>query len=135
MNFTGFSTSGCRLWCTGQVSAARSSASRRGWSAFTGSVSSHVSRAIRRGGYYVMQPGQRTHLTPDPEVFPNLERLVRFEVNREGERGDEVPACASLYRTLVAGGSQPEGYLLDQETSWPGALQQLLNRPERLNAI
>jgi len=88
--------------------------------------------AIRRSGYYVLPPGMRNHLSPDPAAFPNLERFVRFEVNREGERGDEVPRCDGLYRILVAGGSQPEGYLLDQKTNWPGALQQLLNRPEHL---
>ena len=91
--------------------------------------------AIRRSGYYVLPPGLRTHLAPDPEVFPNLERFVRFEVNREGERGDDVPACRGLYRILVAGGSQPEGYLLDQKTNWPGALQQVLNGPEHLAAF
>lgn len=91
--------------------------------------------AIRRSGYYVLPPGLRNHLAPDAEVFPNLERFVRFEVNREGERGDAVPACRGLYRILVAGGSQPEGYLLDQETNWPGALQQVLNRPEHLAAL
>jgi hypothetical protein len=32
----------------------------------------------------------------------------------------------------VLGGSQPEGYLLDQPTTWPGALQRLLNRPDAL---
>jgi hypothetical protein len=33
---------------------------------------------------------------------------------------------------VVMGGSQPEGYLLDQGTFWPGALQHLLRAPERL---
>ena len=90
---------------------------------------------IRRSGYYVLPPGMRNHLSPDPAAFPNLERLVRFEVNREGERGDDVPRGEGLYRILVAGGSQPEGYLLDQKTNWPGALQVLLNRPEHLAAL
>jgi hypothetical protein len=40
-----------------------------------------------------------------------------------------------VYRILVAGGSQPEGYLADQYTSWPGALQHLLERPDRLHAL
>ena len=92
-------------------------------------------RAIQRGGYYVLQPGLRVRLQPDPEVFPNLERVVRFEVNREGERGDDVPRGRGLYRMLVAGGSQPEGYLLDQHTNWPGALQRTLNEPAHLAAL
>jgi lysophospholipase L1-like esterase len=59
---------------------------------------------------------------------------VRFEINGDGERGDEVPhadPAGGLYRILVAGGSQPEGFLLDQHTSWPGALQRLLEAPGR----
>jgi lysophospholipase L1-like esterase len=85
--------------------------------------------------YYVFPPGMRVHLRPDPEVFPELERFVRFEINGEGERGSEVPrlrAGERLYRVLVGGGSQPEGYLLDQATSWPGALQGLLATPGSL---
>jgi len=86
----------------------------------------------RRGRYYVFPPGLRLRLHPDPEVFPELEPVVRFEINAEGERGNEVPRCKRgerLYRVLVAGGSQPEGYLLDQATFWPGALQRLLQQP------
>ncbi|HSL20185.1 MAG TPA: hypothetical protein VK886_01525 [Vicinamibacterales bacterium] len=89
-----------------------------------------------RSHYYVLPPGLRLRLHPDPDVFPQLERVVRFETNSEGERGDEPPATRSgLFRILVAGGSQPEGYLLDQETSWPGALQRLLERPEHLASL
>jgi lysophospholipase L1-like esterase len=71
-------------------------------------------------------------------VFPQVEPSVRFEVNAQGERGYEVPrlrAGEKLYRVLVAGGSQPEGYLLDQDTSWPGALHRLLQRPDHLAAL
>src|SRR5437870_6998435 len=91
-----------------------------------------------RSLYYVFPPGLRLRLHPDPEVFPQLEPLVRFEVNRHGERGGEVPRVRSgarLYRALVAGGSQPEGYLLDQDSSWPGALQRLLQRPHCLQRL
>ena len=89
----------------------------------------------RRGHYYVFPPGLRLLLHPHPGVFPQLEPSIRFEVNDEGERGGEVPRPRrgeALYRILVAGGSQPEGYMLDQDTSWPGALQRLLERPDRL---
>jgi len=87
----------------------------------------------RRGRYYIFPPGLRLRLHPDPEVFPELELVVRFEVNNDGERGDEVPhvrAGETLYRVLVVGGSQPEGYLLDQHTCWPGALHSLLHMPD-----
>ena len=89
----------------------------------------------RRGAYFVLPPGLRQQLHPDPEVFPQLERMTRFEVNAVGERGDEIPPVQGLYRVLVAGGSHPEGYLLDQETAWPGALQRLLQTPACLRRL
>jgi hypothetical protein len=88
-----------------------------------------------RGDYFVLPPGWRLRLHPDPDVFPQLERTTRFEVNADGERGGEVPNVKGLYRILVAGGSHPEGYLLDQETAWPGALQRLLQTPACLQRL
>lgn len=90
----------------------------------------------QRSGYYVFPPGLRLDVRPDPAVSPKLEQRVRFDVNRDGERGDEPPRSAEgVYRILVAGGSAPEGYLLDQDTSWPGALQRLLERPPNLERL
>jgi lysophospholipase L1-like esterase len=89
-----------------------------------------------RKQYYVFPPGLRLRLQTDREVFPQLEPVVRFDINRDGERGDEVPRrMHGVYRVLVAGGSQPEGYLLDQDSSWPGALQRLLQRPNSLQRL
>jgi lysophospholipase L1-like esterase len=86
-----------------------------------------------RTHYYVLPPGLRVHLRPDPDIFPELEPSVRFDVNGDGERGNDVPrSSAGLCRMLVLGGSQPEGYLLDQDTAWPGALQRLLESPGHL---
>jgi lysophospholipase L1-like esterase len=88
--------------------------------------------------YYVCLPGQRLRLHVDRETLPELEPLVRFDVNREGERGPEVPRLGrgeTLYRVLVAGGSQPEGYLLDQDVNWPGALQRMLSTPESARTL
>jgi hypothetical protein len=83
--------------------------------------------------YDVFPPGLRLRVYPDREVFPRLDPEARFEVNNDGERGDEVPRSSQgLYRVLVGGGSQPEGFFLDQDTAWPGALQRLLERPEYL---
>ena len=85
----------------------------------------------RQDRYYVLPPGLRLRLEIDQDTFPQLERHTRFDVNSQGERGDELPASSTgLYRVLVAGGSQPEGFLLDQNTAWPGALHRLLEAPE-----
>src|SRR5258708_3917277 len=92
----------------------------------------------RRKLYYVHAPGLRLLLHPHRDVFPQLEPSIRFDINGEGERGDALPRVGpgeTLYRVLVAGGSQPEGYLLDQDTTWPGALQRLLERPEYLRRL
>jgi lysophospholipase L1-like esterase len=92
----------------------------------------------REGAYYVSPPGLRLRLHLDRDAFPELEPVVRFEVNCDGERGADPPSLApgeTLYRVLVAGGSQPEGYLLDQDTNWPGALNLLLAAPEHLRAL
>ena len=90
------------------------------------------------GAYYAFPPGLRQLLHVDRETFPELEPVVRFEVNADGERGRDVPRLRrgeTLYRILVAGGSQPECYLLDQDSCWPGALQRLLAAPEHRRAL
>ena len=54
-----------------------------------------------RRAYYVLPPGLRLRLHNDRETFPELEPVVRFEVNADGERGPEVPRFARgdrLYR-------------------------------------
>ena len=100
-------------------------------------VAEFVARwALGRRAYYVWSPGVRMRLHPDPEIFPELERVVRFEVNSDGERGDEAPRSKrGVYRILVAGGSAVEGYLLDQSTNWPAVAQRLLNRPDALRSL
>ena len=94
---------------------------------------------IRFGGaYYVCLPGQRLRLHIDRETLPQLDPIARFDVNRDGERGPEVRRARrgeTLYRVLVAGGSQPEGYLLDQDVNWPGALQRRLSAPASLRTL
>src|SRR5262245_27572008 len=90
------------------------------------------------GAYYAFPPGLRLRLHVDRETFPALDPVVRFEINGDGERGSDVPRLRRgerLYRVLVAGGSQPECYLLDQAACWPGALQRLLSAPERRRAL
>src|SRR5439155_13642490 len=90
----------------------------------------------RRMRYAVWPPGLRLEVRQDPRVFPEVEPRVRFHVNADVERGDEVRGDeAGLYRILVAGGSSVECFALDQPTSWPGALERLLNAPESLHAL
>jgi len=89
-----------------------------------------------KGEYFVLPPGLRQHLMIDTETFPELEAEVHFDVNSDGERGDDLPPdTRGLYRILVGGGSQPEGLLLDQRSAWPGALQRLLERPAALHRL
>src|SRR5205823_4164371 len=99
-----------------------------------------AARAWIRGkrAYYVCLPGQRLRLHLDRDTLPELDPVVRFDVNSEGERGGEVPRLRrgeTLYRVLVAGGSQPEGYLLDQDVNWPGALERILSTPEYATSL
>jgi lysophospholipase L1-like esterase len=89
----------------------------------------------RRSRYYVWPPGKRLEVQLDRGVFPAGERVVRFDVNADGERGGAVPDADGLYRILAAGGSATECYALDQPTSWPGALERLLRAPDKLHAL
>ena len=86
--------------------------------------------------YWVWTPFRRIHMEIDRETLPSLEPLVRFEINRDGERGDDPPPpAAGTYRVLVAGGSAAECYLLDQDSSWPHVVQDILNEPEHLSRL
>lgn len=90
----------------------------------------------RRTKYCVWTPGMRLEVRQDPGLFPELEPRVRFEVNADGERGAAAPADGpGVFRILAVGGSSVECYALDQPTSWPGRLEQLLNRPEALDTL
>ena len=79
-----------------------------------------------RSRYYVFLPGWRARLHLAGDVFPGFPPITRFEINGDGERGDEAPRLAGgLYRVLVAGGSQPEGAFLDQDATWPAVVQRI----------
>jgi lysophospholipase L1-like esterase len=88
-----------------------------------------------RTHYYVWPPGMRVKMLLDTDTLPTLETPTRFDVNSDGERGGEAPTSGGLYRVLVAGGSMPEGSFLDQDTTWPGALQGILARPRHLRIL
>lgn len=85
-----------------------------------------------RNEYFVYAPGARILLKLDQEAMPGFPD-VSINVNREGERGSELPGdCSSLYRVVVSGGSAAECYFLDQSSSWRGVTQTILRRPENL---
>jgi hypothetical protein len=87
----------------------------------------------RRREYAVWQPGSRLHMHLEPGVIPSQGPFVRFEINRDGERGDDPSEdAAGTYRVITAGGSAVECYFLDQPQSWPEVLKRELARPERL---
>ena len=90
----------------------------------------------RRSRYAVWAPDTRVEIRQHPELFPELEPRVRFDVNADGERGNEAPADRDgLFRILAVGGSSVECYALDQPTSWAGRLETLLNRPDALDRL
>jgi len=90
----------------------------------------------RRTRFYVWPPGMRLEIRQDPKVFPEVEPRVRFHINADGERGGEVRRDEDgLYRILVAGGSSVECFALDQATSWPGALESVLNERDALQVL
>jgi len=89
-----------------------------------------------RGRSFVWSPHRRTLQVLDPESFTGLPELARFEVNRDGERGDEPPAESwEAYRILVLGGSSTECRYIDQKSAWPAVVQQFLNQPESLDLL
>jgi lysophospholipase L1-like esterase len=72
----------------------------------------------------------------DPETHPQLDRVVRFEINSAGQRAVEPPTRGDrAFRVLVIGGSSAECYLLDQFRAWPAVLESLLSTPEKLKAL
>lgn len=90
----------------------------------------------RRSRYSVWPPGTRSEIRLATEVFPELEPRVRFDINADGERGNDVPRGGEgLYRVLATGGSAVECFALDQPKSWPGVLERLLNTPEGLRSL
>lgn len=90
----------------------------------------------RQARYYVWQPGRKLELHLDRESHPQLEPIVRFDVNEIGERGPSVPGEEQgTFRVLATGGSAVESFLLNHEASWPGALQRRLATPEALATL
>lgn len=76
--------------------------------------------------YYVWPPNLRKVFKPTPGTMPGVNGIAHFNVNSDGIRGDEI-SSGQQYRILTIGGSTTECLFLDQEKSWPYALQNKLN--------
>ncbi len=89
-----------------------------------------------RGDYFVWSPHARTLQVLDRESLPALPPLARFEVNRDGERGDPPPRDGwETYRVLVLGASSTECRFLDQRSTWPAVAQRFLSHPMNLELL
>lgn len=73
-------------------------------------------------------PGQQFQLTPDPDIFPGITGISKYQVNSLGFRGtDPAPAARHI---LVIGGSTAECLYLDQEETWPALLESRFNKQQ-----
>jgi hypothetical protein len=79
--------------------------------------------------YYVWPPNLHKVFKPTPGTMPGVDGIAHFNVNSDGIRGDEI-SSNTQYRILTIGGSTTECLFLDQEKSWPYALQSKLNTPD-----
>jgi lysophospholipase L1-like esterase len=76
--------------------------------------------------YYVWPPNMRIVYRPAAGIMPGVTREGKFSTSREGIRGDDL-SDRQTYRILAIGGSTTECLYIDQELSWPYALQRKLN--------
>lgn len=90
---------------------------------------------IRRSGYYVWPRFYTRRMPVDPAISPELEPVVEFSVNADGERGASCPDEPGLYRVLMAGGSAVESASSDDASSWPALVETALNQPDSLRAL
>ena len=84
--------------------------------------------------YYVWPPNLRKVSKPTQGTMPGVDGLANFNVNSDGIRGDEI-SPENKYRILAIGGSTTECLFLDQEKSWPYALQNKLNAQHHSKSI
>jgi hypothetical protein len=91
-------------------------------------------RLIRARGFYSRyRPHLRYRIEIDRAALPNLEGIVRSEINSDGERGDPPSKPGErVFRALVIGGSAAECFLLDQKSTWAAVAQGILNQPDSL---
>jgi len=76
--------------------------------------------------YYVWPPNMQIVYRPAAGSMPGVTREAKFSTSKEGIRGDDL-SDRQTYRILAIGGSTTECLYIDQEISWPYALQRKLN--------
>lgn len=82
---------------------------------------------IRRGRYFVYQPGRRDLTEFDLAIVPTCEPRAYSSINSIGERGGELPRGGDTFKVLLCGGSSAGCLLLDQRTSLGGVLESRLS--------
>ncbi len=91
---------------------------------------------FRRSKHHVWCPHTRLDLHIDRQALPDMNAVVRIRINSRGERSSEPPPdSVKCCTVLVAGGSVPECYYLDQDQQWSALLQAALNQPAALRQL
>jgi len=90
-----------------------------------------LSPSLPASDYYcVWPPNICKKFFPALNVFPGIKQEAkRFIVNSMGIRGEELSA-GYTYKILAIGGSTTECAYLDQEETWPGLMQSMLNKDQ-----
>ena len=90
------------------------------------SIRTYYSIKDKNHKYYVWPPNLRKVFKPNRGTMLGVNGIAHFNVNSDGMRGDEISA-EQQYRILAIGSSDTECLPIDQEKSWPYALQSKLN--------
>ncbi len=80
--------------------------------------------------YFVYPPDTRKVFKLNPKILPGVGATARFEVNADGLRGDDL-SPGSQYKIIAIGGSTTACLYIDQEKTWPYALQNKLNESRK----
>ena len=94
------------------------------------SIRTYYSIKDKNHKYYVWPPNLRKVFKPNRGTMNGVNGIAHFNVNSDGIRGDEFSA-EQQYRILAIGSSDTECSSIDQEKSWPYALQSKLNELQR----
>lgn len=97
----------------------------------SGIVGETAVRSLLDTQYHVWPPGMQYVFTPSPQAVPGVNGASHFVINRDGMRGDPLPAKGT-YKILAIGGSTTECLYLDETEAWPHLLQEALGEQGRV---